>query len=420
MDFKDIKAFYVSQIQDIFLPYWMNFVDLEYGGILNCINNRGDKLLGEWKFTWSQGRWLWVLSRIYLLAKDNQLPKVEPSVLEPIMKDTFEFISTKSVYGENDACCYLLTRDGQKCKDDATGRYDASIYADCFALIGCSQYAKAVGSYEAAALSHRLYKSIHNRIEGDDFLTEPYPIPRGYRIHGIPMILVNTIQEYMDMCSTFGQDISEPQSYVRKKVHLILDELFDGERCIREHISDNGPEYMLDRHINPGHTLEDCWFLAEYLEKYGELDTYLPRLSKIAKNTFELGWDSECGGLLRFVDKDGGMPRGKTIGTPYEKLILETWDMKLWWPHSEMLYVFPYLYSRTHDEAFAALYEKAAQYVFSTFPNKELGEWIQIRTRTGEPQDKLVALPVKDPFHILRNFIKNVELVCKMEQEGTI
>ena len=31
------------------------------------------------------------------------------------------------------------------------------------------------------------------------------------------------------------------------------------------------------------------------------------------------------------------------------------------------------------------------------------------------PQDKLVALPVKDPFHILRDFIKVVELY---EKEG--
>ena len=29
---------------------------------------------------------------------------------------------------------------------------------------------------------------------------------------------------------------------------------------------------------------------------------------------------------------------------------------------------------------------------------------------TNPPEEKLVALPVKDPFHIMRNMLKNVEL----------
>lgn len=416
MDLQKLKAFYVSQIQDNFLPYWLKFVDHEQGGILNCINNRGDELLSDRKYTWSQGRWLWVLSRIYMLAKKGHLPKVDAGALESVMEHTFRFIADKSVYGDEDLCCFLLTRDGQMLKDERTGRYDASVYADCFALIGASQYAKAVGNQEAVALSHRLYKSITDRIERDDFLTEPYPIPEGYKIHGIPMILVNTVQEYMDMCTHFGLDIEEPKAYAASKVHFILDEAFDGDSLIREHISANGREYLLDRHINPGHTLEDTWFLLEHLETYGGLEEYLPRICKIAKKTFELGWDPVYGGLLRFVDFEGGQPKGISGDSPYENLAVDTWDMKLWWPHSEILYVFPYLYTLTGDEEFAKLYEKSAEYVFATFPNHEIGEWIQIRTRDGSPQEKLVALPVKDPFHILRNFIKIVELAVKEEE----
>ena len=192
--------------------------------------------------------------------------------------------------------------------------------------------------------------------------------------------------------------------------------LYDGDGLIREHLSDDKSyTRLLDRHINPGHTLEDAWFLLEFLEEYGELDKYLPRIAQIAKRTFHLGWDEKYGGLLRFVDREGGAPRGDCIGTPYEELVKDTWDMKLWWPHSELLYIFSYLYQLTGDEEFEALYQQSADYAFSTFPNKELGEWVQIRQRDGSPQDKLVALPVKDPFHILRDFIKVVELY---EKEG--
>ena len=357
-----------------------------------------------------------MLARVYRLAKQGVLPKVDPAELEPLMDETFRFLADKSIYGPEDICCYLLTRDGEKLVDEPTGRYDASIYADCFALIGSAQYAKMTQNTEAADVAHRLYRSITKRVERGDFLTEPYPVPDGYQVHGIPMILVDTVQEYMDMRRSFGLDVVEQESYVRGKVHFILDVLYDGDGLIREHLSDDKSyTRLLDRHINPGHTLEDAWFLLEFLEEYGELDKYLPRIAQIAKRTFHLGWDEKYGGLLRFVDREGGAPRGDCIGTPYEELVKDTWDMKLWWPHSELLYIFSYLYQLTGDEEFEALYQQSADYAFSTFPNKELGEWVQIRQRDGSPQDKLVALPVKDPFHILRDFIKVVELY---EKEG--
>jgi N-acylglucosamine 2-epimerase len=40
-------------------------------------------------------------------------------------------------------------------------------------------------------------------------------------------------------------------------------------------------------------------------------------------------------------------------------------------------------------------------------------EWLQIRTRDGAPQDKVVALPVKDPFHITRNLVLILELLSE-------
>jgi N-acylglucosamine 2-epimerase len=411
MNFQEMRTFYVRQIQDDFLPYWRKFVDTEQGGILNCINNYGDKKLSDHKFTWSQGRWLWILGRIHDLNKRGVFPDVSQKELEQRMAETYRFLTEKSIYGDS-VCCYLLTRSGQKLKDERTGRYDASIYADCFALIGMSQYTKTMGMKENVPVVESLYKSIVRRIESNDFLTEPYPIPKGYAVHGIPMILVNTVQEYILMRRRLGLPCEEEIAYVRGKVEFILDRLYDGKGHIREHISDtpDSAGRMLNRHVNPGHTVEDAWFLVEFLRDFGGLEHYLPRICEIVKTTFDLGWDKEFGGLLRFVDRDGGKPAGTLIGTPYETLIEETWDMKLWWPHAEILYIFPLLYSLTGDEGMEQRYEKSRAYVFDTFPNRELGEWVQIRRRNGSPQDKLVALPVKDPFHIMRDFLKIIEL----------
>lgn len=411
MNAKALREFYIHQIQDDFYPYWERFVDEKYGGILNCINNYGNEKLSDNKFTWSQGRWLWVLGRIHDLNKKGVFPAIDNIRLEKLMFDTYQFIEKYAIYGDFE-CCYLLTRNGEKLVDEHTGRYNASIYADCFALIGMAQYTKTMEMRKNLSTVETLYKSIVRRIEENDFLTEPYPIPDGYQTHGIPMILINTVHEYIQMRTRLGLSTDEESAYVRSKVHFVLDELYNGKGQICEHKStpENSDVRLLDRHVNPGHTLEDAWFWIEALQYLGELEAYLPRICEIAKASFKLGWDEKFGGLLRFVDREGGKPHGELIGSPYEALVLDTWDMKLWWPHSEILYLFPLLYKLTGDEEMAALYKKSSDYVFATFPNHELGEWIQIRKRDGTPEEKLVALPVKDPFHILRNFIKIVEL----------
>lgn len=406
----DLKNFYIEQIQDDFFPYWIKFIDSDYGGILNCISNDGSNKLSDLKFTWSQGRWLWILGRIHDMNKQGVFPKINNIQLEQWMEATYQFITKYSIYGDN-VCCFLLERDGQKKVDNNTGCYDASIYADCFALIGMAQYIKTMEKKENLPQVEALYSSIVRRIEDKEYRTEPYPVPPGYEVHGIPMILVNTIQEYVHMRQRLGLSSTDEIQYGMQKVQFILEELYDG-KYIREHVSKfpESGERLLDRHINPGHTFEDLWFLTEYLNEFGGLEKLLPHICKIAKNTFEIGWDNEYGGLLRFVDREGGKPHGKQINTPYEQLILDTWDMKLWWPHSEILYLFHLLYQITGDEMIKNMYDQSVDYIFRTFPNQEIGEWIQIRRRDGTPEEKVVALPVKDPFHIMRNFLKIIEL----------
>jgi N-acylglucosamine 2-epimerase len=48
----------------------------------------------------------------------------------------------------------------------------------------------------------------------------------------------------------------------------------------------------------------------------------------------------------------------------------------------------------------AAWHDRVHAYTFATFPDGPGKEWSQIRSRDGKPLDAVVALPVKDPFHI--------------------
>ena len=92
---------------------------------------------------------------------------------------------------------------------------------------------------------------------------------------------------------------------------------------------------------------------------------------------------------------------------------LSGWDDKLWWVHSEALYTTLLCYFCGGGRQFRDMFGRVFTYTMETFPNRDqdIREWVQIRTRDGKPQEKVVALPVKDPFHIARNLILILELL---------
>lgn len=99
--------------------------------------------------------------------------------------------------------------------------------------------------------------------------------------------------------------------------------------------------------------------------------------------------------------------------------ILNDWSNKLWWVHSESLYPSILDYSISKDKEFLEIYNKLHNYVFGIFPHQDesIDEWIQIRNREGRPEEKIVALPVKDPFHIMRNFIYITQTLTGLESK---
>jgi N-acylglucosamine 2-epimerase len=138
------------------------------------------------------------------------------------------------------------------------------------------------------------------------------------------------------------------------------------------------------------------------------------RAADVVKASIWLGWDTAYGGLLRYVDRAGGEPQGALRGGRYEQLVRDTWSMKLWWPHSEALYALLLAWDMTGDDELLELYWLVHRYTFATFPNPDAAvrEWIQIRDRQGQPDDRVVALPVKDPYHILRDAMLIIELTA--------
>lgn len=57
------------------------------------------------KFTWSQGRWLWILGKLYELKKAGVLTQLDQTHLEGWMEHTWNFITSHSLYDDS-RCCF--------------------------------------------------------------------------------------------------------------------------------------------------------------------------------------------------------------------------------------------------------------------------------------------------------------------------
>ena len=68
------------------------------------------------------------------------------------------------------------------------------------------------------------------------------------------------------------------------------------------------------------------------------------------------------------------------------------------------------------DPVFLDWHERVRRYSYERFEDREHGEWRQRLDRTGEPIAKVVALPVKDPFHLPRALIYCMDVLERLAQ----
>lgn len=419
LDFQSLYEFYIRHLNEEILPFWLkNSIDREYGGFFTCFDNSGKNLISTDKYTWSQGRMVWVLSK--LSSMEIQMEETRQSLLD-LAASGAEFLMENCLL-PNGNCTFVMDRSGKAKPQQQGEELDSSFYADCFAVLGLSKYAFVSKDKKALDFAVRLFNSIYERVQSGSFKSEPYPAPKGFRLHGPPMIMLNVSSELADALHGFGDALyTGINSKAEAFMHDIIDNFVSEDNLVHEMIDEKKGirnDCLLGRYINPGHTIEDMWFIIHQARKTGNREMIL-KAAKIIDRTFKAGWDEEFGGLLLFADMEGGRPKGEISGFEKEKMVekvLNDWSSKLWWPHSEALYSLLLAYGLTGDAGFIEMYSKVHEYTFNTFPNpdRELGEWIQIRDRQGLPEQKLVALPVKDPFHIARNIILIIELLEKM------
>lgn len=415
LEAEKLASFYERHLYEVILPFWLSrSVDEEFGGFFTCFDNTGERLVSQDKYTWSQGRMVWVLSK---LSEMGGVPGIDKRCAS-LARRGAEFLMGHCLLG-NGNCTFIMERDGSAKPPREGGDCDISIYADCFVVLGLSKYASICGDSMALDFAYRLYRSIIRRIDCSEYRSEPYPVPKGWRMHGIPMILLNISTELANTLEAAGDD---RHAMVNERAETCMNDIMSnfarGSGVVREMIGqDNLPreDMLMGRYVAPGHTMECMWFAMLQAMK-SQNPVIIRRAAEIIAEALEIGWDSEYGGILLFTDRDGGMPHGSVQGMQNERMVkkvLSDWDNKLWWTHAEALYSLLLAYSLTGKEALMDGYRKVFDYTFRIFPSldQSIGEWIQIRDRLGRPEQKIVALPVKDPFHITRSLMLMIEML---------
>jgi N-acylglucosamine 2-epimerase len=380
-----LRRTYKELLLDGIVPFWARYgVDAEYGGVLSCMDEHGRRMSDD-KYIWSQARWIWTCAALYNRVEPR------PEFLK-WARSTIDFLLQHG-RDERGRWAYHATRDG-KIIEGAT-----SIYSDCFVVYGLSEYCRAVPDAGLLALAKEIFADIQKRVELPEFSeTAPYKLPPNRRCHGVPMILTEVAGELARTSGDANIAAAADDYAGRVMNHFVR----PARHCLLEFLDHNYREVPAPEgtYVMPGHAIESMWFQMHRARERNDR-ARVRAAAEVMRWHLEKGWDKEYGGIFLGIDVEGHTP------------FLPNAETKIWWPHTEALYALLLAHELTGEGWCETWFHQVYEWSFSHFAMPETGEWRQRLDRKGTPLAKVIALPVKDPFHLPRALILSLELLKK-------
>lgn len=381
-------TFWRQQLTEDILPWWLRYaIDSEQGGLCSCIADDGTIQSYE-KYVWSQVRAVWTFAAAYNRIESN------PAYLQAATQ-IYHFAIAHGRNSDDD-WCFRLSREGELLEGPT------SIQTDAFAICALVEYAHATGSEEAVEHAMRSYRRTLSLLQKPgSYKTAPYPIPEGAKAQRVSM---QFSLAYWELAKLTGNEA------VRAEAQRLTDDVLQNFRRPELNAS---VEYLgldntvldppLGTYVSAGHAIETAWFQIENLRHLADHDA-LSKACDVMRWAFDYGWDHTYGGLFLGGDIAGG------------ESYLPNWDTKIWWPHCEAICGTLMAYEICGEPWCLDWYEKVRDWSLEHFPDHEHGEWTQRLDREGNKIDRVVALPVKDPFHLPRGLIYAIESAERMAE----
>lgn len=380
--------------------FWLRHgMDAVNGGIYTCLDREG-RIFSTDKSVWMQGRCGWIYA--YLCTLYGARPEWLAA-----SKSCLDFMEAHCINRDaGDRMYFTVTADGRPLRQR---RY---CFSEGFYAMANAEYYSVTGDTECLARAKRAFELIwelNNGLIVDPTGLGPKTIPetRTGRALANPMIYLN-ICSVMRRCDPDGEQIYDERA--AECAGDIIKYHFKPEMgCTLETVAPDGAfmdGFTDGRIVNPGHDIECSWFLMEQAARTGDKELMKNALT-IFDNAFNAGWDEKYGGLLYFIDCLGRPPEA------YEH------DMKLWWPHNEILIASLNAYLHTGDEKYLGRFDTVLDYCREHFADPEFGEWYGYLRRDGLPTEPpCKGSTFKGPFHVPRSLSMCDILLGKILDRG--
>ena len=379
-----LRDFYYDHLMNNVMPYWIksDLIDKDCGGFITSVDREG-KSYNDDKSVWFQGRCLWTFSKLCNIYGEREEWAKAADL-------GAEFIKKYCIDQTDGRMYFTVTKDG---KDLRKRRY---FFSESFLVVGFAEYYLLRKNPSDLALAEKYFDlmySIYKDASSDPFKITPKENAEVRSLHSNanPMVLVSSAQ-------TLRRISANKQKYdvIIKDVIADMINLHYKEdlKCVLENVNLDGSilNNPTGRTINPGHTIENSWFLMNYANLTGDKDL-LQKALNMLDWSLDIGWDKEYGGVYYFRD---------VYNRPCEQL---EHDMKLWWVHNECLIATLTAHFLTGDSKYEKWYDKLHDYIFSHFPDKEYGEWYGYLHRDGSVSHTQKGSLWKGPYHLPRCLI---------------
>jgi len=381
------------------VDFWLTHgMDREHGGVYTCLDRWGE-IYSTDKSVWMQGRCGWTFAYLcHVYGVRPEWLEAAESCLEFMEKYCLNRSAGNRMY-------FTVTEEGKPLRQR---RY---CFSEGFYALANAEYYGVTGKrehLERARAAYELIWRLNNGLIEDPTGLGPKTIPetRTGRALANPMI-------YLNITSVMHRVDPERADLYDERAARCAEEIFRYHvkpdlQCTLETVDPEGNPrlyYTDGRVVNPGHDIECVWFLLEYANRTGNASLH-DGAAQIFNWAIEAGWDEEYGGLLYFIDCLKKPPEA------YEH------DMKLWWPHNEILISSLMLYRDTREEKYLTWFHRTLAYCREHFADPENGEWYGYLRRDGLPtMPSTKGSTFKGPFHLPRSLILCDQMLGQLLEE---
>lgn len=357
----DSKIF-VKELAERILPFWLNLLDIEYGGSYGKVDSNLQVHKKCSKGGVVSARHLWGYSNAYLTLKDEKyLLAAEHS---------YKFLTEHLIDRKNGGIYWEVEYDGTTLIDTK------HIYAQSFAIYGLSEYYQISQNEEALELAKNIYQLIEEKcytekLDGyfEEF-TVNWECKDNTLIDGTKGAVFTTnshlhlLEAYTNLYRVWKDEVL--LSRIEHLLDIFITKIY--------HHKEYYCQVVFDKYWNPlkdtysyGHDIETSWLLTETLEI-----TELTR-PDVTKMNIQIAYRVASEG----IDRDG------SIYHEIENKLVN--KKRVWWAQAEAIVGFYNAYQLTNDDKFFRCSENTWKYIQENFNDvRENSEWFARINKDGE------------------------------------